>query len=264
MQNEDGPPIGVETVQFAQDPFALRDGARHENLRGVSRASQAPFRPGVAMRPLPSAQVTAVIVTYNSRDVVGEALSALQRGYQRGLVECIVVDNGSADGSAAFVRESFPWVTVVEGHGRLTADGAVSVNGDTLRGRGTIICAGSVPRSIPGMDIDGRAVVTSDHATNSDAQQLPERVVVVGGGVIGAEFASVYTDMGVQTTLLEALDHGVLPIGPDRDVADVLARSLKKRGTTIHAQAGSMYRKLGVSSRSEAVARCRELALLDA
>src|SRR5687767_802906 len=64
-------------------------------------------------------------------------------------------------------------VTVVEGHGRLTADGAVSVGGDTLRGRGTIVCAGSVPRVIPGMDIDGRTVVTSDHATNSDAQQLP-------------------------------------------------------------------------------------------
>jgi dihydrolipoamide dehydrogenase len=129
-------------------------------------------------------------------------------------------------------------VTIVEGHGRLTADGAVSVGGDTLRGsRGTIVCSGSVPRAIPGMEIDGTTVVTSDHATNSDAERLPERVAVIGGGVIGAEFASVYTDMGVQTTLLEALEHPVLPIGPDRDVADVLARSLKKRGTTIHAQA---------------------------
>jgi dihydrolipoyl dehydrogenase len=128
-------------------------------------------------------------------------------------------------------------VAVVEGHGRRTADGAVSVNGDTLRGRGTIVCSGSVPRAIPGMEVDGRTVVTSDHATNSDAERLPERVAVIGGGVIGAEFASVYTDMGVQTTLMEALEHPVLPIGPDRDVADVLARSLKKRGTTIHAQA---------------------------
>ncbi|MGE3286568.1 MAG: dihydrolipoyl dehydrogenase [Pseudonocardia sp.] len=128
-------------------------------------------------------------------------------------------------------------VTVVAGHGRLTADGAVAVDGQTLRGRGTIICAGSVPREIPGMDVDGERVVTSDHATNSSAERLPERVAVIGGGVIGAEFASVYTDMGVQTTLLEALAHGVLPIGPDRDCADVLARSLKKRGTTIHAEA---------------------------
>jgi dihydrolipoamide dehydrogenase len=128
-------------------------------------------------------------------------------------------------------------VTVIDGWGRLTSDGAVSVDGDTLRGRGTIVCAGSVPRAIPGMDIDGERVVTSDHATNSEADRLPERIAVIGGGVIGSEFASVYTDMGVQTTLLEAMSSGVLPIGPDRDVADVLARSLKRRGTDIHADA---------------------------
>jgi dihydrolipoamide dehydrogenase len=128
-------------------------------------------------------------------------------------------------------------VTVVDGWGRLTADGAVSVDGDTLRGRGTIVCAGSVPRAIPGMEVDGERVVTSDHATNSEADRLPERIAVIGGGVIGSEFASVYTDLDVQTTLLEAMSHGVLPIGPDRDVADVLARSLKRRGTDIHAEA---------------------------
>ena len=127
-------------------------------------------------------------------------------------------------------------VTVVNGWGRLTADGAVSVDGQTLRGRAVIVCAGSVPRAIPGTEVDGVRVVTSDHSTNSDADRLPERVAVIGGGVIGAEFASVYTDLKVDTTLLEALPHGVLPIGPDRDVADVLARSLKKRGTTIHAE----------------------------
>jgi dihydrolipoamide dehydrogenase len=129
-------------------------------------------------------------------------------------------------------------VTVVNGHGRLTADGAVAVDGgDTLRGRATILCTGSVPRAIPGMDIDGSSIVTSDQSTNSDADRLPERVAVIGGGVIGAEFASVYTDLGVDTTLLEALPHGVLPIGPDRDCADVLARNLAKRGTKIHAEA---------------------------
>jgi dihydrolipoamide dehydrogenase len=129
-------------------------------------------------------------------------------------------------------------VTVVDGYGRLTADGAVVVDGgDTLRGRATIICSGSVPRAIPGMEVDGTRVVTSDQATNSTADRLPERVAVIGGGVIGAEFASVYTDLGVQTTLLEALPNGVLPIGPDRDCADVLARSLKKRGVAVNAEA---------------------------
>jgi len=129
-------------------------------------------------------------------------------------------------------------VSVIDGHGRLTADGAVVVAGDTLRARrGTILCPGSVPRDIPGMEIDGQRVITSDHATNSDADRLPERIAVIGGGVIGSEFASVYVDMGVQTTLLEALPNGVLPIGPDRDVADVLARSLTRRGVRLHAEA---------------------------
>jgi dihydrolipoamide dehydrogenase len=128
-------------------------------------------------------------------------------------------------------------VTVIEGRGRLTADGAVAVGGETLRGRAVILCTGSVPRAIPGMEIDGDRVITSDHGTNSDRSALPERVAVIGGGVIGAEFASVYTDLGVQTTLLEALPDGVLPIGPDRDVADVLARALTRRGTSIHASA---------------------------
>jgi dihydrolipoamide dehydrogenase len=133
-------------------------------------------------------------------------------------------------------------VTVVTGWGRLTADGAVAVTGDgggtqTLSGRAVIVCAGSVPRAIPGMDVDGVTVITSDQSTNSDADRLPERVAVIGGGVIGAEFASVFTDMGVATTLLEALPDPVLPIGPDRDVANVLARSLTRRGLTVHGNA---------------------------
>src|SRR5215203_6016685 len=107
----------------------------------------------------------------------------------------------------------------------------------TLSGRAVIICAGSAPRAIPGMDIDGVKVITSDQSTNSDAEKLPERVAVIGGGVIGAEFASVFTDMGVKTTLLEALPNPILPLGPDRDVANVLAKSLARRGLTVHGEA---------------------------
>jgi dihydrolipoamide dehydrogenase len=126
-------------------------------------------------------------------------------------------------------------VTVVNGSGRLTADGAVDVDGQRLRGRAVIVATGSVPRGIPGFEPDGERIVTSDHSTRSDV--LPERVAVVGGGVIGAEFASVFTDVGSQTTLLEALPDGVLPIGPDREIAGVLARSLARRGTRVHAGA---------------------------
>ena len=128
-------------------------------------------------------------------------------------------------------------VTVVNGFGTLTPEGAVAVDGQTMSAKAVIICSGSEPRSLPGLEVDGERIVTSDQATNSDAEALPERVAVIGGGVIGAEFASVYTDFGVQTTLLEALPHGVLPIGPDRDTADVLAKALARRGTDIHAEA---------------------------
>ena len=132
-------------------------------------------------------------------------------------------------------------VTVVTGWGRLTADGAVAVDTpdatQTLSGRAVVVCAGSAPRAIPGRDVDGVRVVTSDQATNSTADALPERVAVIGGGVIGTEFASVYTDLGVATTLFEALPNPILPLGPDRDVANVLARSLTRRGLTVHGEA---------------------------
>ena len=74
-------------------------------------------------------------------------------------------------------------VQVIMGAGRLTADGSVEVDGQSLTGRAVIICTGSVPRGIPGMDIDGVKVINSDHATNSDAAELPKRVAVIGGGV---------------------------------------------------------------------------------
>jgi len=126
-------------------------------------------------------------------------------------------------------------VTVVKGHGRLTSAGTVTVDGQELSGRAVILATGSVPRLIPGFEPDGERIVTSDHSTRSD--QLPERVAVIGGGVIGSEFASVFTDVGCQTTLLEALPEPVLPIGPDREIAGVLAKALARRGTTIHGGA---------------------------
>ncbi len=79
-------------------------------------------------------------------------------------------------------------VTIIEGHGRLTAAGAVEVNGQTASARAVIICTGSAPRSLPGLEIDGDRVISSDHATNSTDASLPERIAVIGGGVIGAEF----------------------------------------------------------------------------
>src|SRR3954454_10494224 len=126
-------------------------------------------------------------------------------------------------------------VTTYLGTGTLRPGKTVAVSGGEsgeveLSGDAIILASGSVPRTIPGFDIDGKLVVTSDELLSID--RLPGSAVVVGGGAIGCEFASMMSDLGTKVTILEALPK-ILP-GCDKDVADVVVRSFKKRGITIH------------------------------
>ena len=122
-------------------------------------------------------------------------------------------------------------IRTFEGTGRLDGDGVVRLDdGTELRGRHTVLAAGSAPRTIPGFDIDGRVVITSDELLMLEA--LPASAVVIGGGAIGCEFASMMADLGTQVTVLEALPK-ILP-GCDSDVADVVLRSFKRRGIDVH------------------------------
>jgi dihydrolipoamide dehydrogenase len=125
-------------------------------------------------------------------------------------------------------------VTTYIGTGSLGPDHTVAVTGPdgshtVLRGECVILASGSVPRTIPGFDVDGRYVLTSDEVLALD--RLPARAVVIGGGAIGCEFASMMSDLGTQVTVLEALPK-MLP-GCDKDVVDVVARSFKKRGIEV-------------------------------
>ncbi len=125
-------------------------------------------------------------------------------------------------------------VTVYDGSGSLGAGRVVRVgggaSGDVELAAGAVaLASGSVPRTIPGFDIDGRLVVTSDELLSID--RVPARAVVIGGGAIGCEFASVLGDLGSKVTILEALEK-ILP-GCDRDAAKVVERSFAKRGITI-------------------------------
>jgi dihydrolipoamide dehydrogenase len=121
-------------------------------------------------------------------------------------------------------------VTTFVGTGQLGADHVVTVSdGTELHGTHVIIATGSVPRSIPGFEIDGQLVLTSDEVLDLD--KLPSSAVVIGGGAIGCEFASMLSDLGTQVTILEGLPK-ILP-GCDKDVADVIVRSFKKRGIDI-------------------------------
>ena len=99
-----------------------------------------------------------------------------------------------------------------------------------LTGRHIVLASGSVPRTLPGFDVDGSIVVTSDEVLALES--LPGSVAVIGGGAIGCEFASMFADLGSQVTVLEALPT-LLP-GCDADVVAVVARAFRKRGIAVH------------------------------
>jgi dihydrolipoamide dehydrogenase len=132
-------------------------------------------------------------------------------------------------------------VDVIEGTGRVMGPsifspqaGAVSVefqNGDTqiLTPRYTLVATGSLPKSLPGLDIDGIKVISSDHALQ--LERLPESIIIVGAGAIGVEWASMLSDFGVKVTLVEYLP-AVLPL-EDADVSAELGRILKKRKVSV-------------------------------
>jgi dihydrolipoamide dehydrogenase len=125
-------------------------------------------------------------------------------------------------------------ITTFNGSGELLADRRVRVTGADesveLSGRNVVLATGSVPRTIPGFGVDGRLILTSDEVLSLD--RLPASVAIIGGGAIGCEFASMFSDLGSQVTVLEALPS--LLTGCDDDVVSVVARSFRKRGITVH------------------------------
>ncbi|HYH35326.1 MAG TPA: FAD-dependent oxidoreductase, partial [Nocardioides sp.] len=94
-------------------------------------------------------------------------------------------------------------ITVIEGEGRLTGPREVTVGDSTYAGRHVVLASGSRSRSLPGLEVDGERVLTSEHALRLD--RVPRSVIVLGGGVIGCEFASVWRSFGAEVTIVEAL-----------------------------------------------------------
>ena len=125
-------------------------------------------------------------------------------------------------------------VTVFDGIGTLGADHLVKVTGGSsgdveLVGTHVVLASGSVPRTIPGFEVDGTRVVTSDEVLS--LQTLPASAVVIGGGAIGCEFASMMSDLGTRVTILEGLPK-ILP-GCDEDITKVVLTSFKNRGIEV-------------------------------
>ena len=118
-------------------------------------------------------------------------------------------------------------VTMIEGHGTLVGTDAVEVDGQRYTGRHVVLASGSYSKTLPGLELGGR-VLTSTEAINLD--YVPDRVVVLGGGVIGVEFASVWKSFGSEVTIVEALPH--LVPNEDEFLSKQLERQFRKRKIT--------------------------------
>jgi len=130
-------------------------------------------------------------------------------------------------------------VEIVEGHGRITGPGAVSIEGEDgavsdIQARTIIIATGSEPSSIPGYEIDGSRIVSSDDAL--DWTEQPGSVAVVGGGVIGCEFASFLAQVGTKVHIFEMEDQ--LVPGMEPEAAKILARAFRRRKIDVKVGVG--------------------------
>ncbi len=116
-------------------------------------------------------------------------------------------------------------ITTIEGAGKLISPTTVQVGDDTVTGKNVILATGSYPKSLPGLEIGGR-VITSEQALQLD--YVPKSVIVLGGGVIGVEFSSVWNSFGTEVTIIEALPH--LVPNEDESISKQFERAYRKRG----------------------------------
>jgi dihydrolipoamide dehydrogenase len=133
-------------------------------------------------------------------------------------------------------------ITLVEGHGTLVAKDTVEVNGVRYTGKNVILATGSYAKTLPGLEIDGKRVITSDHGTKLD--YIPKSVIVLGGGVIGCEFASVWKSFGSEVTIIEGLPH--LVALEDESSSKLLERAYRKRG--INFELGTRFKSNTVNA----------------
>lgn len=133
-------------------------------------------------------------------------------------------------------------ITFIEGHGKLVAKDTIEVNGARYTGKNILLATGSYARTLPGLDIDGERVITSDQAMKLD--YVPKSVIVLGGGVIGCEFASVWKSFGAEVTIIEGLPH--LVALEDESSSKQLERAYRKRG--INFELGVRFKSHAVSA----------------
>jgi dihydrolipoamide dehydrogenase len=117
-------------------------------------------------------------------------------------------------------------IDVIEGEGRLASPTQVRVGEQVIEGTHVVLATGSDARSLPGLAIDGERVITSEQALTLD--RVPSSVVILGGGVIGVEFASIWRSFGAEVTIVEMLPHLLPP--EEESSSRLLERAFRRRG----------------------------------
>ena len=126
-------------------------------------------------------------------------------------------------------------IDTIEGSGRLESPTRVRVGDTVYEAEHIVLATGSQPKSLPGLEIDGERVITSDHALELD--RVPASAIILGGGVIGVEFASVWRSFGAEVTIVEMLPQ-LVPL-EDETSAKLLQRAFRRRG--IRFELGSRF-----------------------
>jgi dihydrolipoamide dehydrogenase len=117
-------------------------------------------------------------------------------------------------------------ITIIEGEGRLSSPSQLTVGNTTYTAKNIILATGSYSRTLPGLELDGGRVIASEHALQLD--HVPSSAIVLGGGVIGVEFASAWRSFGAEVTIIEALPH-LVPL-EDEANSKLLERAFRRRG----------------------------------
>ncbi len=120
-------------------------------------------------------------------------------------------------------------VTLISGHATFENRNTILVNDASVRAQQVIIATGTLPRLLPGVEVDGHHIVTSDEIMGIDS--LPESLVVLGGGVIGCEFAGMFAALGSQVKLIDTQDR--ILASEDQDISDFLSRAMARNGVEV-------------------------------
>jgi pyruvate/2-oxoglutarate dehydrogenase complex dihydrolipoamide dehydrogenase (E3) component len=189
-----------------------------------------PSKTLIATAELMADMGTAQELGVNFHDHQGDAATAISVDLARvnARVKQLAADQ-SSDIAARLDRDG---VRVVKGRGRLGPDLTVEVGGEVLRADAIIVATGAAPRTLPSARPDGERILTWEQVY--DLTEVPEKLIVVGSGVTGAEFASAYLALGIDVTLVSSRDR-VLP-GEDADASAVLEDVATRRGMKVLGQ----------------------------